>query len=253
MSVTLRALLVVAAAVAAALAGRAALGRFLRRDRVVEAQQAAGVVMEALAGLYGVLAAFILAGAWERFDQARGTMTLEANALADLRQIARILPAPLADEFGAAVEAYRESALEELRLLADGRTSEEAGAIVGGLWRILARFEPGTPGQAELQSRAFEAVKELGSQRRIRLLAVRRTLPRILWVILVGGAAAVLGLAALSSVVGRLPAVYLALLAAVVSLSLFVTYALSHPMRSGLAADMVPFFEHLLRPPPGRS
>lgn len=237
---TLRALLVVAAAVAAALAGRAALGRLVRPDRVAAARPTADLVMEAMAGLYGVLVAFLLAGAWERLDQTRATMVLEANALASLRQIAGVLPAPTGDELAAAAAAYQERALEGLALLAEGRNEEDTDARMARLWRIIAGIEPATPGQAELQARAFEAVQELESQHRTWIHAVRRPLPPILWAMLVGGAVAVLCPAAISSLGSRLRAVYFVLLAAVISFALFVIYTLSYPVRSGLAAGMAP-------------
>jgi hypothetical protein len=245
--ITLRALLVVAVAVALALAGRAALGRYSRPEWVAEAQPTADMVIEAMAALYGVLVAFLLSGAWERFDQTRGTMMLEANAIADLGQVAALFPEPLRDDLSAAVEAYRVSVIAELPQLAEGGRSTEPDAILDRLWRILAGFEPATPAQVDLQSRAFDAVEELADQRRFRLQAIRRTLPPILWVILVGGAAAVLVVVASSSADGRLPAVYLALLSAMISFALFAIYALSHPIRSGLAAELAPFLEGLLR------
>ncbi len=241
MPITLRALLVVAMSIAAALGIRAVLRRFLRPDQVDAAQGTAGPVMEATAALYGVLAAFILAGAWQRFDDTRGTLTIEANAYSNLRQISSILPPPIAAEFGAAIDAYPASARAELGLPAPERSDVAAGddaeEIIGRLWSILARFEPATAGQSELQTRAFDAVQQLGDARRARLLAVRRTPPPILWVILVGGAAAVLALATISSSGGRIPGVYLALLTAVVSLTLYSIYVLAYPLRSGLLAE----------------
>lgn len=252
MSITVHVLLVLAATVALVLVGRMVLGRFLRPDTVAASQTAADMAMEAMAGLYGVLVAFILAGAWERFDQVRVTTMLEASAFADLRQIARILPPPVQDELTSAVEEYRRSALEELLLLAEGRSSEEADAVVDRLWRILARFQPNTPGDAELRARALDAVEELGNQRRIRIHTVSRPLPAIMWVILVGGAAALLWLLAVSSLGGPLPAVYLSLLSAVIVLALYAIYALSFPVRSRLVAEMAPVLEDLVAQSPRR-
>lgn len=252
MPITLQALLVVAVTIAFALAGRAVLGRFIQPDSVAESEPTAEVTMEAMAGLYGVLVAFILAGTWDRFDQVRVTTTLEASAFSDLQQIARILPPSVRDEFGSAVEAYRESALEELPLLAEGRSSEEADAVIDRLWRILGDFQPETLGDAELRVRAFDAVEELEKQRRIRLHTVSRQLPTILWVILVGGAVAVICLVAASSLGGRLPAVYLALISAVIGLALYAIYALSYPVRSGLIVEMTPILEDIIAYPPGR-
>lgn len=240
MPITLRTLLIVLAAVTVSLGVRAVLGRLLRPERVEQAEGPAGVAMEAMAGIYGLLAAFILGGAWDRFDQTRGAMLLEANAYADLHLIARALPQPTTEEFGNALQEYRENAIEELRSLARGRMSDEATRAVDRLWLILARFEPETTGQAELQSRAFDLTEELTKQRRPRLLATQNAPPPILWMILVGGAVAVLGVAALASVGGRIPAAYLALLTAVICLVLYSIYALSYPARSGLLAELAP-------------
>lgn len=252
MPVTLRALLVVALSIAATLAIRAVLRRFLRPEQVEAAQGTAGPVMEATAALYGVLAAFILAGAWQRFDDTRSSVTLEVNAYANLLQIARILPPPIDAEFGASIEAYPASAQTELGLPVGEPFDDaggDAGEVIGRLWSILTRFEPATAGQSELQTRAFDAVQQLGDARRARLLAVRRTPPPILWTILAGGAAAVLALATISSIGGRIPAVYLALLTAVVSLTLYAIYALTYPVRSGLLTEMSHLTESLLSRP----
>jgi hypothetical protein len=245
LAIALRALFVVAAAVVVALTGRAVVGRFIHAEGAVKAQPTAEVIMEAMAALYGVLVGFLLAGAWERFDDARAAIALEANAIAELEQVARLLPAPAGEDLGAAAEAYRESALEELPLLAEGRSSKQAAAIVDSLWSILARFEPTTPGQAGLQAQAFESVAELERQRRSRVLGGGRTLPPLLWLVLVGGAVAVLVVAAISSLGGRLSAACFALLAGLISLALYVMNALAHPIRSGLAAELAPLLEHL--------
>src|SRR5690606_10250223 len=160
---------------------------------------------------------------------------------------------PIHAEFGDAIEAYRQVALEELRRPAGGRPDSGADEIIERLWLILARFEPTTAGQAELQTRAFDAVEELGDARRALQLAVRRTPPPIIWVFLAGGAAAVITLAAISSVGGRLPAVYLAVLTAVVALALYAIYALAYPVRTGLLADPSRHSESLLTRPSAAS
>ncbi|HEX7091875.1 MAG TPA: DUF4239 domain-containing protein [Longimicrobiales bacterium] len=249
MSIAASALLVVTAAVLATLAGCAALGRLIPAERAAEAEPTAHAVLEAMAALYGVLVAFVLAGAWDRLDQTRAALTLEANAITDLQQTARILPAPTRDELGRAVDAYRESVREELRLLAAGRTSTEPDALVDRMLRILAGFQPETAGQAELQSRAFDVVQELRDQRGVRLVMARRTPPAVLWAILIAGGVAVLAVAAATSLGGRLRATYVALLAAVIAFALFAIYALSHPVRSGLAAETASLFDHVLRAP----
>src|SRR5690606_11123307 len=82
--------------------------------------------------------------------------------------------------------------------------------------------------------------------RRARPLAVGRTPPTILWLILAGGAAAVLAVAMLSSVGRRISAVYPALLTAVVPLTLYSIFTRADPARSGLLAETSRRSEYLL-------
>jgi len=245
-------LLVAAAAVAAVLAMHLLVRRRLHPAHVARSRETAGIIMDALAGLYGVLIAFILAGAWERFEEMRSTVSVEANALADLAQIASLFPAPVQAEFGALLEEYRVSALAELSYRGAGGTGREAGASINRLWLTVARFEPGTPGEVDLQARALAAVEELGDMRRNRLHGMRRTLPPLLWLMLIGGGVAVLGVAALSSTGGRLPTAFIALLAGVLVLALYTVYALSYPLRSGLTEVVAPLLDRdVTRPPAG--
>ena len=248
MPIVVRALLVALAAVAGALLGRAMLNRFIRTEQVTGTEGSADLVMEAMAGLYGVLLAFMLAGAWQRFDETRGAIVLEANAIANLRRIARVLPSPVGEELNTASESYRVSARAEMAGMAE---STGVDTIVTRLWQTLTSFQPTTPAQTELQSRALDAVDDLTNQRWMRLSMIRRTLHPLIWIILLGGAGAVLSVVAISRPGRPLPAFYLALLAMVLAFALYTIRALSQPARSGVVAEMTPFVDHLFGRPPG--
>jgi len=225
-------MLVVAATIAAALAGRAILQRLVSRERVREAEWVGDMVMEALASLYGVLVAFLLAGAWDRLDNARSSIAIEINALADLRQIATMFPPPTSTQLASVVDRYQQRAVEEL---SSGQTLREGSAlpaILGEMFRTIATFEPRAPTESQLQALALDAVKDLADQRRTRAWS-GQPLPHLVWWILIGGAAAVLVLVSIASGT-RLGLLYLILLAAVISLALFSIYALTYPPRAGL-------------------
>src|SRR5688572_14341055 len=109
-----RALLVVAVTVAAVLAGRVVLSRIIRPERVESSEKTADLAMEAMAGLYGVLLAFLLAGAWEHVANAREALRLEASSLASLRRIAPLLPSPVSAQLSEAAHSYQVAAREEI-------------------------------------------------------------------------------------------------------------------------------------------
>ena len=246
MSITMRALVAAAAVVLAALAGRALLSRLVRPDTATGAEPSADLVMEALAGLYGVLVAFLLAGAWDRIDETRTSMILEASAVANLRLVASFLPSPLDRDLGAATDSYQ---MQGLQRRAGERPVGETEPGIARIYRVLASFEPSTAAQSELQSRAFDAVDQLTEQSRRRVVTAPRRLHPLLWVILVSGGAGVLTVVALSRPGSRLPAVYLSILAALIGFALYAIFAMSDPVGSGLAAE--PFFQEVLSPPAG--
>jgi len=228
----LRGILVVAATIVAALACRAILQRIVPRERIEEAEWVGDMVMEALAALYGVLVAFLLAGAWDRLDDARNAVAIEVNALSDLRQIAAMFPPPTSTQLAVAVERYHTRAIEELLNERTTRETSMLPAIVAEIFRTVAMFEPRTPAETQLQVLALDAVKDLADQRRTRTYT-SQPLPHLVWWILIGGAAAIIVVVAISSS-ARLGLIYLLLLAGVISLALFSIYALTYPVRAGL-------------------
>ena len=248
MQITLSALSTAFGLVVLSLLVRALARRVLRPEEVAGSEASADMVMEAMAGLYGVLLAFLLGGAWDRLDNALAATQVEAGAVANLRQIARILPPPLDVELGAAVEAYRVSEVEALSPSTRLRRSGEVDPRIAHLWRIVASFEPETSAQTQLQAQAIDAVEQLTEQRRLRLATAPRRLHPLLWVVLLTGAAGILGMVAISRPRHRLPGLYLSALATLIAFVLYSIYALSDPVRSGLSSEIMPMPEEIVAP-----
>lgn len=240
MPLLLRVLVVVAAAVAAALLLRMVLAEVTDSDRVARAQPTAEVVMEAMAGLYGVLVAFLLANAWQRYDETRATLQLELNQLAVLQQIAQVLPLTTREQLEMQLQAYREQAILDVQMLANNRAGNASASIIDDMMNIVVQFDPANNAQSLLQSKAFDAITELSNQRRILVQTGRRPLPGIVWVVLCSGAVAVIGVVAVSSRGSPVGAGYLVLLTILLALALYSIYALSYPIRTGFAGDVTP-------------
>jgi len=190
--------------------------------------------MNGLAGLYGVLVAFMLAGAWDRLDGLRNTLAAEFTALADLEFISSLMPPPIRAEIAAEVDKYRNQLREELSVRPGTRETSTAAPVDTQMVKAIISFQPQTPGETQLQRIALDLIRELGDQRRIRSNS-DEPLPLVVWFILIGGSIAVLGVIA---VITRNPLgwLFLACFGVVIGLSLFSIYALSHPARLGLLA-----------------
>lgn len=228
---------VIAIATAVAAVG---LSVILRRMIPAEHVAAADVLVEpvtnGLAGVYGVLVAFILAGAWDRVDNIRNTLSAELTALADLKFVASLMPPPIGVALAAEVDTYHDILRDQLAAPQRERRDRASGVVASEMVKTIIRFEPRTPGETRVQSLALDLVKQLDDQRRIRTTA-DQALPAIVWFILIAGSVSVLGVIAIAS---RTPLgwVYLACLAAIIGLALFSIYALSHPGRLGLLTKL---------------
>lgn len=224
--------LIIIAAIALALIGQALVDRLFRPDTLERAQKVVGdLFIQTVGGLYGVLVAFLLAGALAAFQTLRGTLTVELNALVDLARVAQYLPAPAGEEIGTEIRAYARSLVEdEWPRLAEGSGSPQTTEALSRLWQRVATFAPATAGETNLHAQALELSRTIGEQRRILLLAARRTIPALVWWVLGIGAVITVGMATLSVHPPRkLRFALVASMAVLIAISLYTLYALSHP------------------------
>src|SRR5262249_39111797 len=84
--VMVRDLVVLLLAIAAALAGLDLVRRRVPLDALRKQHGVAGVAYAVLAGLYGVILAFVLVSSWQGFENVRHMIELEADAAGNLRR-----------------------------------------------------------------------------------------------------------------------------------------------------------------------
>jgi hypothetical protein len=224
--------LIVVIAIVLAVACQALVDRLFRPKYLEAAQQAAGdLFIQPVSGLYGVLVAFLLAAALAGFQDLRGGIVIESNALADLIRIADFLPPPVGYEIRAAALEYTRSVItDEWHRMADGSSSSTTSTALGNLWRQVQAFAPQNAGEANVQAVALDLVRTITLQRQLRIVAATRTIPSIVWVILGLGAAISIVLSSFSAPPRLfLRYAFLAALAVMIALTLYALYVLSHP------------------------
>lgn len=235
MSVAATVTLLVVIAIAIAVACQTLVDRLFRTNRLEAAQHVAGdLIIQPVSGLYGVLVAFLLAAALTGYQNLRGGIAIESNAIADLIRIADQLPPPAGYEIHAAALEYARSVIDdEWPRMAEGSGSPATSTALANLWRQVQGFAPQTATETNLQALALDLVRSITLQRQLRIVAATRSIPRIVWVILGFGAA-------VSTVVSSFSTpprffirhAFLAALAVMIALTLYALYVLSHPFSS---------------------
>jgi hypothetical protein len=184
-----QALVFIVGSVALALYGVIHVRRRVPLDVQMEQNEVAGFFIAVLGVMYGVLLASAVIAVWEDLEEARLVAEREANAVGDLYRTAEGMPETLRVPLQEQVTAYARSVVtEEWPLLRHGRENVNALDHMEAMWVLLRRYEPNGAREATLYDKMLDGVQRMNDERRMRLLASREGIPRLMWGVLVGGA-----------------------------------------------------------------
>ena len=174
-------------------------------------------------------------------------METEANELGGVYFLADRLPEPDRERIQDLARSYAQIVVrEEWSLMEGGETSERAGETLRELRYTLQDVDASTGAGQVLYDQGLTRVHEVSDARRLRLLEVGQGLPRILWVVLLGGVVTV-GFTYLFGLKNNWAhALMVAALTLVVCGILFTIDALEYPF-AGQAEIQPTAFEEALR------
>src|SRR5216684_5423454 len=97
--------------------GLSVLGLYIVRilvplETLKKNHEVAGFTFGVLGAFYGLLLAFVIVAAWERFDRADERVQGEAMGLASLYRLSKGFPQPLQHNLQQAIRAYTEHAID---------------------------------------------------------------------------------------------------------------------------------------------
>src|SRR6516165_10551538 len=82
-------------------------------ERLKQNHEVAGFTFGVIGAFYGLLLAFVIVAAWERFDRAEAEVQGESVALASLYQLSKGFAEPAATRLQMAVRAYTHKIIDE--------------------------------------------------------------------------------------------------------------------------------------------
>src|SRR5689334_9367476 len=98
--------------------GVSVLGLYLVRvlvplERLKQNHEVAGFTFGVIGAFYGLLLAFVIVAAWERFDRAQAEVHAEAVSLISLYRLSKGLPVPVASEMQGAIRTYTRKLIDK--------------------------------------------------------------------------------------------------------------------------------------------
>jgi hypothetical protein len=223
-------LLVVGAFVALSLAGLW-LTRPWVRKRGGESNELANYYFAAVGVFYALLVGLIAVATWENHSRIEDVVTGEAVAATDLYRDMEAYPSPLREELRGLLSSYVQAVIEnEWPLQLQGKVPATADHMDQLVNRMFA-FEPSTSGQQITHGECLRQLNAILSLRRQRFQAVDDGLSRLMWLIVLLGAAITIGMSFLfytEKIV--IHAILTVALSLVIGLSLFLIFALDGPL-----------------------
>ena len=233
---------IVLGSVAAGVFGLMVTHRFTRGTTANPEESSDTSIYDLTGTIYAVLLAFAVVLVWQSFANAKETVSREANALADVERMSRGFSVPVRRGVQEAARTYARVVMEdEWALMKQGESSPLAHAALIELWYIYTDMSE-SEREHELYGESVSHLNQLSESRRVRLFALKSSVPNVMWAVFIaGGVGIVLSSYLLPVAVYWKRKVTTACMIALIALSFVLILELNRPF-SGLAhIESTPF------------
>jgi hypothetical protein len=190
--------------------------------------------------IYGVLLAFTIIVAWERFAETEQLVMREATILSELWRDSVVARPAVRDNIQKTLVAYARSVADDEwpAMAARGQAHPHTEEIYEHLWGLTYHFQPATRIQDAYMDQFLTQMNQLSAARRLRILHSRMEVNGILWVVLLVGAVPTVAYPLLfSSKHGWVQVIITGWIMLIVMLGLLVTLTLQHPFSGSVGIE----------------
>ncbi len=211
-------------------------------ERLVVNNEIAGFQYSTLGTSYAVLLAMAVVAVWGDYRDAQRLVDAEASSLANLYQLAEAVPNPGRDAVQTAMRDYIHTLIDdEWPAMRQGHGSELATLSLQQLRSVLLQLEITDARAATVYNHMLDRMIELSEGRRSRLDMVPGSLPPLIDVVLVVGAAITIGFSLFFAGKDvRLQALMTGMLALMINLVLLAAIELNYPFAGGIRVSSLP-------------
>jgi Protein of unknown function (DUF4239) len=229
-------------------AGLYIVRRLVPIDHLQKNHEVAGVTFGVLGAFYGLVLAFVIVAAWERFNQANTNAHAEATALESLYKIGAGLSEPTRTRLQSAVLEYTHRVIDrEWPEMATNDYHAEKGRSIK-LWSTLLSDRTTDSRELLLLDKAIDQLAIIGESRNIRILFYDDDLPSVVWVVIYLGCAITIAFSYFfGSNMFRAQLVMNALFSILLGITILAILELAHPYQGVVTIPDEPFRYALAR------
>ena len=235
--------------------GLSVLGLYVVRvlvplERLKQNHEVAGFTFGVVGAFYGLLLAFVIVAAWERFDRATEQVQSEGIALISLYRLSKGFAEPVATDMRTALRSYTHGLIDkEWPDMANYRfqqMNDSMGPLP--LWQIVTNYKPQDTHQQMLVDKSFDQLSQLSAAVSMRYLYCRDDLPSVVWVVIYAGLLITIGFSYFFGLeTFRSQALMCATFSSLLGITLLAIVELAHPYQGSVIVSDQPFTYALMR------
>ncbi len=240
--------------VAIVFGGGSVLGLYVVRhlvpvDRLQKNHEVAGVTFGVLGAFYGLVLAFVIVAAWERFNLANANAHDEATALESLYKLGAAFSDPMRTELDSAVMDYTRRVVDEEwpKMATMGYNIRDATGA-HRLWSIVLSYHTSDSHEQMLLDKAIDELNEISQARSQRFIFYEDDLPSVVWFVIYLGCLITIGFSYFfGSHVFRAQVVMCAFFSILLGITILAIIELAHPYQGVVTISDEPFRYALAR------
>ncbi|MDO8431649.1 MAG: DUF4239 domain-containing protein [Candidatus Binatus sp.] len=192
-SVSLQAEIVALVFAGVTIAGLLIMRRLVPWETLRENHEVAGFTFGVVGAFYGVVLAFVIVAAWQRYESANESAQQEALALANIFYLSRGFNEPMRSEMRSAVHQYARIVVNnEWEAMAKNDFAADS-ATANRLWDDLVAYKPADSRESLLLDKSLDQMADLNNARRLRYVYYSNDLPSVVWIVIYVGSVITIG------------------------------------------------------------
>ncbi len=162
-------------------------------DRLQKNHDVAGVTFGVLGAFYGLVLAFVIVAAWERFDMANADAITEATALESLYKLGAAFSEPMRTQLDSAVLEYSHRVIDKEwpEMAENSYQGGKEGAQK--LWATVLAYRTPDSSEQTLMDKSIDQLNLISQARSRRYNYYQQDLPSVVWTVIYLGCLMTIG------------------------------------------------------------
>lgn len=213
--------------------------------RLKQNHEVAGFTFGVIGAFYGLLLAFVIVAAWQRFDRADEKVQDEAMALTSLYRLSKGFPEPISHGLQKAIRRYADHAINfewpEMASQIRRGAIDDPNALQD-LWSLVASHHPTDGRQSLLVDKSYDQLQLISQARYLRFMYGREDLPSVVWLVIYAGLFITIGFSYFFGLEAfPSQALMCGIFACLLGLTIIAILELAHPYQGSVVVSDEPF------------